>query len=477
MDQTGSAIPAVAVAGAVAAALALLRRQSGGDGQPLVKMAIAAAAVARATAAILTAFDRVHADRRAAIQGRVLGRLAREVPTAAPDTLRALARAEVERERTFQAKARVRLERDMPAALAIEDPEQRRIAVRKILVREQRYAELREDAIAARIGGQVEFDRLRAVLEPQGVTGMFWRLNPRLEHCARCLALAGKILPWALLALLHPPMHLNCGCRLWSPENAFRFGWATAASVLSVDEALSLLHVLESSADPVRDPEGFWLRETFNPNQARDEHGRWRRAGWLRFDDRAAAGDWAGTHFAAWAASLSRGERSALKLYKDDANQRYQVINGDLRAGRTVNAMVLREAPLIDAALRRGALPERTTLFRAVPESHLQAAWPPAIGQLLEEDGFASTSLLRQVAINDYGAHRDRPVLLEIGAQEGTPAGYLDVVGEGSDDREILLPAGARLQVQSVHGRHADIRVIRAELVGFRRPALLGDSA
>lgn len=266
-NASAELIPAAATAGTAAAAMTALLATlqgapvaAGGAGTAL-EGAIKTAAIAQASTAILTAFDAAQADRRDAIPSRVEEKLAAELPDVSTASLAPLVRAEVERERAFQAKATERMRRDLPKALAIEDPEQRRVAVRKILERETRFAQQREDAIMARAGGQAEFDRMRSVLEPQGVTGMFWRLNPRLEHCARCLSLGGKIWPWTLLEMQHPPQHLNCGCKLWAPEDAFRLGWAIPKGVVSVDEAISMLHLLEATVDDRWDPEGLWLAE------------------------------------------------------------------------------------------------------------------------------------------------------------------------------------------------------------------------
>lgn len=253
-------IPAVAAAGAAAAALAgLPGLPDGGSPAGAAARQAVMGAVDAAAVAILGAFDEAMQRRRDGMEARVLELFGDDLVGVPADVVRQLAREEVERERVFQAKARDRLRRDLPVALAVEDVERRRVAVRRILERERRFALLREEAVRARAGGRVEFARLRAILEPQGVQGMFWRLNPRLVHCAKCLALGGRVWPWRLLALYHPPMHLNCGCRLWPPTDAVRLGWVAADAAASVDETISMIHLLESARDPDRDPEGYWL--------------------------------------------------------------------------------------------------------------------------------------------------------------------------------------------------------------------------
>jgi hypothetical protein len=202
--------PVPVVAAAALAGLGAAGAAVSGPAAPVVATTVQAAAVAKATEAILRAFEHAHASRREQVPTRLAADLERELPDASPEQVQPLVRGEVERERTFQGKARERMQRDLPVALAIADPAERRDAVRRILEREHRFERQREDAIAARAGGQARFDRMRSTLEPQGVTGMFWRLNPRLEHCARCLGLAGKVWPWTVLALYPPPRHPNC---------------------------------------------------------------------------------------------------------------------------------------------------------------------------------------------------------------------------------------------------------------------------
>lgn len=111
----------------------------------------------------------------------------------------------------FMTKMRARVARDLPKALRETDMEARREAVRKIIVREQRFIAMRREAVQQRLAADAEMKRLK-VRSPEGA---LWLLSDSVKtHTPDCVAMANKVWPWAVLALYHPPLHFGCPCRL-----------------------------------------------------------------------------------------------------------------------------------------------------------------------------------------------------------------------------------------------------------------------
>lgn len=89
----------------------------------------------------------------------------------------------------FRGKVRDRLDRDLPRALAISDPNLRAQEVRKILDRERRYAQQREEAIAIRSLGSLE----AALVREKSPEGAYWKLSENVQqHTFDCLAMVAR---------------------------------------------------------------------------------------------------------------------------------------------------------------------------------------------------------------------------------------------------------------------------------------------
>jgi hypothetical protein len=146
----------------------------------------------------------------------------------------ALIREELRRDEEFARRAAERMAVNLPRVLAIPDPEQRRAAMRGLLNQEQRFAQQRSEAMAARAIAAVE----RVVLRQDSPQGAFWRLGPCKEHTAGCLFMQGKFWPWAVLDRVHPPRHPGCCCSLFSYAEALKSGWLQSAAVPDVRDAI-----------------------------------------------------------------------------------------------------------------------------------------------------------------------------------------------------------------------------------------------
>lgn len=141
------------------------------------------------------------------------------------------------RERTFQAKAHVRFKAAMSRALAEPDQAERARRVKVALDAEKRYARQRQEEMARRAVAAVDRAALRR-LSPQGA---FWKLDPtKKTHTPECVAMAGKLWPWAALDAHYfwPPVHGGCGCSLHGYHAAVKAGWLKAGRVPNADDAV-----------------------------------------------------------------------------------------------------------------------------------------------------------------------------------------------------------------------------------------------
>lgn len=231
----------------------------------------AAAAVGRdrqvvlAAAGIVGAFDRFLANRRPGQAEQIDEIVRAEAPRLPAERRQEVVDAELAAERAYAAKARARMDRDVPTALRITDPVERERALDRILERERRYLAMRERAIAERATGRADAAMVR-VLSP---TGAFWRINPALDNCAWCRAMAGKAWNWDVLGRVTPPAHLNCACTLVPLDDAIRRGWlAPGVSPLGA-ESMPSLALLEARPDPCCDDEDDLLEAAYDRRWAK----------------------------------------------------------------------------------------------------------------------------------------------------------------------------------------------------------------
>lgn len=209
-------------------------------------------AVLAAAAGIVAAFDRFLVNRRPEQAAQVEEIIQAEAPALPAERRQEVVDVELAAERAYAAKARARLDRDVPVALRIADPEERERALDRILSRERRYLEARERAIAERATGRAAAAMVRVL----SATGAFWKINPLLDNCAWCRAMAGKAWTWDVLSVYTPPVHLNCACTLVPLEEAVRRGWLPAGVSPLTMASLPTLSLLESRPDPTAHEHG-----------------------------------------------------------------------------------------------------------------------------------------------------------------------------------------------------------------------------
>jgi hypothetical protein len=141
----------------------------------------------------------------------------------------------------FQQKSEERVMRLATAAILLP-PTERRAALDRIQAQEERYARQRSEAQAVRMFAAVDREYIRRV-SPEGAV---WILDPNVkQHTLDCLA-AAKVgfWPWDALAVLFPPVHAGCRCRLEDPKEAERKGLWTPGRKLATAEYVTLMRAI-----------------------------------------------------------------------------------------------------------------------------------------------------------------------------------------------------------------------------------------
>jgi hypothetical protein len=218
---------AVAAATGIAAALA-----AGGAAAPLVIGTLAvkqgADTVTAGTAMVLAALS----QQAKKLDVAEIVAAAMDDPVFDDDDIAQAIAAERAMHEAFVEKMRTRVKRDMPSALGNEDAAERRAAVQKIVEREERYAKQRIEALRERVAGLAEMKRVQA----QSPEGALWLLSDGVKtHTLDCIAMAGKVWPWAVLKLWHPPLHHGCPCTLVPVKDALARGLITPDMVPTDD--------------------------------------------------------------------------------------------------------------------------------------------------------------------------------------------------------------------------------------------------
>lgn len=185
-------------------------------------MALTAAAIVKITAETIEA---LHGYMRARVATRTKALKAfldQTYPEYTKTAIDDAVTGEAAREREFGKKMKARLERDLPEALKIEDPDERRARVTRLLERERRYLGLREEAMNDRAIAHLE----RLSVKESSPQGAFWKLSPFVrEHTPDCVAMGEKFWPWSVLDKINPPTHYGCRCALYTLDEAVERDW------------------------------------------------------------------------------------------------------------------------------------------------------------------------------------------------------------------------------------------------------------
>jgi hypothetical protein len=177
------------------------------------------------------------------------------------------------------------------------------------------------------------------------------------------------------------------------------------------------------------------------------------------------------------AGGAPRGMGDPLPVEEDKAWAAYAQnsfkINSDLRKGEMPEAV-----DVLDQVFKRSYTPEQTTVYRMIDDEKFykkMSGHKPGRNMNLTDNSYMSTSLSKEV-VEDFSLG-DFPVRLDIEVAKGTPSFYVGDRYESRaimmDQKELVLPRGAKVQVYSTSKMSDGTIVAKARIEGFAplRPA------
>lgn len=197
--------------------------------------ALTAAAVQAAIKTILALFLAFQKKRSRSIVPFLAATIQRQYPEFTEEQVRQLSEGEVAREAAFRAKQIERLRRDLPDALRQPDPKERGDEVQRILSRERRYTQMREEAMSERALADAEYETVKQM----SPLGAYWRLSRTVHtHTLDCLAMGEKFWPHEVLEKIRPPLHPGCPCSLHTLDEAVAADWMDRDQIPNTGDAV-----------------------------------------------------------------------------------------------------------------------------------------------------------------------------------------------------------------------------------------------
>lgn len=200
----------------------------------------------------------------------------------------------------------------------------------------------------------------------------------------------------------------------------------------------------------------------FNPDQPRDDHGRW-----VSDDDDVAADKETeillSKDHIAWEDSLLGDEKEAIENYVGPEG-RSEYINRHLRGvdeAWRASDRLKQEVAALDSALARATTNKEITVYRGISSDSLVGKLKPGVE--FTDAGFVSSSLDPTHA-KTYFTAMVNPTYLEIRTNKGAYisgiAGAVDIDGEKVNEYEWLIPRNTRFRVDAVEEEDNFTRVI-----------------
>ncbi|ANW22437.1 ADP-ribosyltransferase [Streptomyces clavuligerus] len=199
--------------------------------------------------------------------------------------------------------------------------------------------------------------------------------------------------------------------------------------------------------------------------------------GTVAFGSDQEAVEYAQDHWNPYVESLPVRQKEALREYTSehvssdspptaDGRATYVEINGTLRGDASQsNPRVQENIRELDAVVNVRPTAEPMIVTRGTGLGHLNMDMDELVGEVIEERGYMSTS----VGSSPPESFSGREAITHLRVPEGTPAVWVEKVGEfGSDERELLLARGLKYQVESVvmdQGSQGPRYFIYAEIV------------
>jgi hypothetical protein len=195
-------------------------------------------------------------------------------------------------------------------------------------------------------------------------------------------------------------------------------------------------------------------RAYFDPDQPRDEGGKWTETGG------SVAAEKAGKK---WAEDLTATEKDAVSHY---ASAGYANINAHLRGKKTTKTPSNDEIERLTKALDKASLPEAVTVYRGISKS---LKLRPDME--FQDKGFMSTttSFRNAVIFTGLQGPEGKGAVLELKVPKGYRAAHIaGKFGAIESENELLLQRGARFRTTKRHrvkvGLHV-ITVYEAEII------------
>lgn len=314
------------------------------------------------------------------------------------------------------------------------------LSIDQVRARLQEMAEInsasRAEMIARTESAQAYSAGSMAYYKESGVvSGMEWLTT---DPCPICAPLDGKIADLGKQfdgGFDHPPAHPNCRCAI--------------APVLKGGTP---------EAQPQQEPDIAPM--TIPDNPAARRYG----AGTGQYREFTDVGPIEGYQrlYREWAETLTDDERTALLYYQEGG---YTPLNALLRGhGQPDNVeLVQQRIAAIDTAMDRTRVPYNVVSHRALVFDDRMVP-----GATVDDMGFASTSLNRNVAELYASKLSQAPAIARIKVEQGMRGALVDSISD-KDQAELLLPQGTQFRVVSVSetttGRGQTVRVVDLEVV------------
>ena len=158
-----------------------------------------------------------------------------------------------------------------------------------------------------------------------------------------------------------------------------------------------------------------------------------------------------------WEKSLDKAEREVIGRYQTESFAfNHKLRNGDpadydvAAFGKPATAQ---EYKAMDSALAKSKVQDDVVVYRAISDKNALGDLSKLTGATITDNGYASTSLNKDMAIM-YGDG----ILCKINVKKGASGAYISGIEDNSgqsfkDNREILLPRGAKFKIRSASQR------------------------
>lgn len=158
-----------------------------------------------------------------------------------------------------------------------------------------------------------------------------------------------------------------------------------------------------------------------------------------------------------WEDSLTDSEKDVIGRYETESFAfNHKLRNGDPKDYDTFafgKQATVQEYKALDSALDKSKVQDDVVVFRAISDKNALGDLSKLTGATITDNGYASTSLNKDMAMM-YGDG----IICKINVKKGASGAYISGIKDGNgkdftENREILLPRGAKFKIQNVTKR------------------------